>query len=1212
MTDDSQTRSLRQYLLGAPLAADQQRELEERLFTDDECCEQLDIIEDELIEQFLNDELSADERARFEAAFLTTAERKEKLRVARALNKYVKANTALEPAASQTNNVESIAVSDSPAVLRLTPRVPFWSRSPKLTYAGLAAALLLVVFGGLLWRSYSRQAVIESGLVALNEAYRQQRPGETRITALEYAPPPETRGTSTDKLDYAAHDRAVRILQDAAHEQKTSAALHALGQLYLAEREYDKAIGQFEAALATTPNDASLHSDLGAALMDRGDNEPSQTNTGAALGDLASSLEHLNRALALDPALLDAVFNRALLYQRMKLPQQAAAEWQHYLDLDPNSQWAEEARRKLKLIEQARSLSGDTSQTLNDFVDAHRARDEERAWQILSGSREMISQRMVAFQLAHNALQAQDERHAKELLNALKYAGDLERNRSQDPFFAELATYYSATHTGEQRRQLAEAASELSEGYRLCKASQYDEAQKHFARAQSLFSAAGNTNEARLTDYWLAYCDTQADHLEKSEAVLDELTTFCRQRSYRWLLSQALYGRSNSKGLSGAHSQALALGRQALEIAVSINDIYNQQKLLTQIALQYLELGRSELALDYHQRTLSLAGLGAPSPRQNWRTYTYIAQSFYTLRKYDAAAAYQHEALSLSLDELHDPSLTHFSYTRLGTIFSRMGDYSSAIKEATAGLEVARRVENDSASRKMVAYSLLQLGHLSRQSGDCTAALAHYDEAVKMYDVMEIGKLDGYDAHKGRLLCYLNRHDDGAIEAELPRVLALFEQNRAEIAEEQNRNSFFAAEQDVFYDIAINYTFGRGDKRRAFEYSEQSRARSLLDLLTYGVSLDAAGAEPDVTFKANASSLDLATLQAQLPAHVQVVQYTVMNDRLLIWFISPTRFEVFEKSITAADLQARVLAYVGLLTRHDDANLPELNRQAAALYELLIAPVTPLLDSAAEVCIVPDKTLFRLPFAALVAPDSGRYLVQDYTLLFAPSASVLVRCSQTAEQRRNLAHAERVLSVGNPAFDRSAYPQLADLPAAEVEANRVAQIYGGEAALTEARAQKALFTERITQAEVIHFAGHYLIDEHSPMRSRLLLAKNVNGEALTAAEVFDNPLPHLRLVVLSACETELESYDNGEGMIGLARTFLAAGAPLVVASQWPVNSDATAYLMIRFHQLRRVDGVSTSMALRRAQEEMLTGSDIRLRNLYYWAAFLPVGGHAEY
>ena len=133
------------------------------------------------------------------------------------------------------------------------------------------------------------------------------------------------------------------------------------------------------------------------------------------------------------------------------------------------------------------------------------------------------------------------------------------------------------------------------------------------------------------------------------------------------------------------------------------------------------------------------------------------------------------------------------------------------------------------------------------------------------------------------------------------------------------------------------------------------------------------------------------------------------------------------------------------------------------------------------------------------------------------------------------------------------------------------------------------------------------------MRSRLLLAKDPAGnDALTAAEVFGKQLPQARLVVLSACQTEIERYDDGEGMIGIARTFLAAGAPLVVASQWPVDSAATADLMIRFHRSRKLEGLSTTAALRRAQQEMLAGADEQRRNPYYWAAFLPVGGHTDY
>jgi CHAT domain-containing protein len=168
-------------------------------------------------------------------------------------------------------------------------------------------------------------------------------------------------------------------------------------------------------------------------------------------------------------------------------------------------------------------------------------------------------------------------------------------------------------------------------------------------------------------------------------------------------------------------------------------------------------------------------------------------------------------------------------------------------------------------------------------------------------------------------------------------------------------------------------------------------------------------------------------------------------------------------------------------------------------------------------------------------------------------------------------------------------------------------------ALTGGRAQKTAFMQLLARADVIHFAGHYVADEHTPMRSRLLFAKDAAGDdALTAAQVFGKQLPRARLVVLSACQTELERYDNGEGIIGIARTFLAAGAPLVVASQWPVDSYATADLMISFHRLRKLEGLSTAAALRRAQQEMLAGTDERHRNPYYWAAFLPVGGHADY
>jgi CHAT domain-containing protein len=109
-------------------------------------------------------------------------------------------------------------------------------------------------------------------------------------------------------------------------------------------------------------------------------------------------------------------------------------------------------------------------------------------------------------------------------------------------------------------------------------------------------------------------------------------------------------------------------------------------------------------------------------------------------------------------------------------------------------------------------------------------------------------------------------------------------------------------------------------------------------------------------------------------------------------------------------------------------------------------------------------------------------------------------------------------------------------------------------------------------------------------------------------------LPRTRLVVLSACRTGIESAYRGEGAIGLARPFMVAGVPLVVASLWPVDSEATANLMISFHKHRKQAGnnVPTVDALRLAQLEMIHNSPPNSPPSFGWAAFVAIGGYAAF
>ena len=116
-----------------------------------------------------------------------------------------------------------------------------------------------------------------------------------------------------------------------------------------------------------------------------------------------------------------------------------------------------------------------------------------------------------------------------------------------------------------------------------------------------------------------------------------------------------------------------------------------------------------------------------------------------------------------------------------------------------------------------------------------------------------------------------------------------------------------------------------------------------------------------------------------------------------------------------------------------------------------------------------------------------------------------------------------------------------------------------------------------------------------------------NDGLLYLNELYGMRLPRTRLVVLSACQSGLGQYYRGEGIVSLVRPFLAAGAPTVVASLWPVDSKATSDLMIEFHRQRKLAvGINTAEALRKAQTELSRTYE----HPFYWAPFIVVGGGA--
>src|SRR6185295_19269439 len=378
---DDEQNPVKRYLL-KQLSDAEQQEIELRLLSDDGFSEELEIAEDELIDEYLADELSRDERLEFEQNFLTNPERTSRLRSGEALKRYFDRITpARRPRPGRLETLRKWFGQ---------PLIPSATGPVAILSAPISVAmsfLILAVLGVTVWRLALYQSDLEKGLLALNKAYGEERPVEARISSLDYAPFEPMRGSESERVNTLELSRAQRLLLDSEKENADAASAHALGKLYLLQGEHDKAIQYLEKAVKGDTQNAQIYADLGAAYLEKGklesDVSSNTPSAGKGLEDLGRSLEYLKQALELNPDLLEALFNRALVHQAQDLYQQAEADWRTYLEKDSSSQWAAEARKNLKSLEDRKSLrSQNVGNTIENFMRAYRAGDDEAAWEV--------------------------------------------------------------------------------------------------------------------------------------------------------------------------------------------------------------------------------------------------------------------------------------------------------------------------------------------------------------------------------------------------------------------------------------------------------------------------------------------------------------------------------------------------------------------------------------------------------------------------------------------------------------------------------------------------------------------------------------------------------------------------------------------------------------------------------------------------------------
>jgi CHAT domain-containing protein/Tfp pilus assembly protein PilF len=757
-----------------------------------------------------------------------------------------------------------------------------------------------------------------------------------------------------------------------------------------------------------------------------------------------------------------------------------------------------------------------------------------------------------------------------------------------------------------------------------------------------------------------------------------------------------------------------------------------EANVLNNIGKLYGDLGDWRNAVEYYRQALPLLQVAADSARQAATLHNLGTAMMFT--DLDAAIDDHQQALKLRRAIGDRPGEAQ-SLVALASAHIITGRLDPAIDYGEQSLEVYRSIGN----RAGVARALRTLGTAYARRGDTERGITLLDEAVRadrergykreeslallwkglaqppaaarvsLQQAAAIAQQLGDSwtlSNCERSLAQVERDLGNLSEARqhAERAIEMTEKVRGNAGGEEARASYLSSALDA-YSVYIDILMLQHDTAAAFEATERSRARSLLEMLSESGADIREGVDPKLlareretasllnakgsrllllagraTPQAEALQQEVRALETQYrdieeeirknspryaaltqptPLHLKQIQEDVLDaDTLLLEYSLGEKrsylFVVSRGGVKAWELPPRlaieeqVAEVYGLLTARSatvrmetaaerqkridaaDAALPEAARKLTAM--VLVPAASEL--ARMRLAIVPDGALQRLPFAMLPAPGADAPLVTEHEIVMLPSASTL------AVQRTELAGrkpaAKSVAVFADPLFNVGDAPPAEDatrllehvaeasagpgaaalkiprLPFTAQEADRILRAAGGSKnwkATGYQASRAAAIGGQLSDYRYVHFATHGLLDTERPSLSGLVLAqldeKNKPQDGFLRVNDIYNLRLSADLVVLSACQTGLGKEVRGEGLMGLTRAFLYAGAPRVVVSLWNVNDRATAELMAGFYRGMLREGKRPAAALREAQLQ-LSGQK-QWASPYYWAAFVQHG-----
>lgn len=998
-------------------------------------------------------------------------------------------------------------------------------RSFRFAFPMAVAAMIVVAVGLVPWALSLRSPFDRLGKLAPRSA----RVVEARLSgdipwAAYRGPLRATNGAASDPGRLKLGGEVGEIV-DRANREDTASWQHAAGVgLVMIEMPAD-AVGRLRAAAELDRKNPRVWSDLAAAQyaaalrLDRPSLYP----------EALASADH---ALRLDPRLPEALFNRALVLERLGLKAQARDAWSRYLGVDGTSPWAVEAREHLarlpvstseerfrqELPRLERAVAAGDGTTVRAVVDAYRQQTRTTAEVLTLGK----------WAEAHQRGDAAD---GERLLAIARSIGDALQKASGESLLPDAVAAIEKSPDASARARLAEAHVIYLRGRLAYSRRQPAAAEPDLRRAAALFAPAADPM-ALVARYYAACIRYDLNDVAGARSELTGLLQELESRpSYIALAAQVRWQLALCAMVDDDWQAATSLLQASRAGFGRLGERSNGGFLDALLASALNATGRSDDAWAARIRSFeALSGEG-----QSDRVPASLSETATTeirAGRPEVARSILEIEESVNRASGYDVLLA-YCLVRATVLSVYLGDDATALHKAADAKQTARGIADPALRTRALADASLAIGAATSDRASLTRAIDGYQELERPFFLPE-----------ARLFRARTELRDGNVDAALRDVdagIAEMERHRVHFGGNVSGRGVIDAGTEILR-LGMRLSLDRGDVAGAFRYAERARA--------YFVAKD--GAAPAISAEA---------LQARLAGSgTAVLELVVLPEELLAFCITADSIQAARSAVTSAQLAELV---------SQDGNASA----AARLYDWLIRPSQLGIAAARQLIVVPDPVLESVSFAGLWDAREKRHLIERLAVAVAPSASSLLR--DTGE--RDL---QSVTAIALPAGEQG---KNVALPQASAELQEIASLYRHAVVLGGSNATLEALRTHARDAAVIHIAGH--TERRGRTGESVLAFLGPEGSGLEYVSWRNVAAMSLRsrpVVVLAACETLQRPRSPQTFALSLGGGFLAAGAPEVIGTLVPLaDNDAQALFEDVHRQLRA--GFTPAEALRRTQ-----------------------------